>query len=145
MSKKSGEIEITNSSGKAYFDFKRALTEITDDILTEANEALNHAKEDAATQAASQLRAESYKKGWSHYSQGWTVRREKSKKQYRYIVHNSTHYQLTHLLEKGHRIIRHDGTDTGKRTKPEPHISTVNDQVPDMVDAYFEKYLKEGL
>ena len=145
MSKKSGEIEITNSTGKAYFDFKRAMAEITDTILNSAAEALEMAKEDAAHFAAEDLKTESLQHGWSHYAKGWTVRVERSKKQNRYIVHNATHYQLTHLLEKGHRIIRHDGTDTGKRTAAEPHIAPVNDKVPDIVDECFTTYIEGRL
>jgi tRNA U38,U39,U40 pseudouridine synthase TruA len=140
---KSDEIKITNSTGQAYFDFKRALTEITDDILNDANEALNLAKEDAANWAKDELRKDSQAHGWRHYSKGWAVRREKSEKQYRYIVHNATHYQLTHLLEKGHRIVTKTGRDTGKRAPAYPHIAPVNEQVPDKVDEAFKTHLAE--
>lgn len=145
MSKLQGNnIEITTSTGQAYFDFKRAMAEITDDIVNSAAEALDMAKEDAASEAAYMLNRESIAHGWTHYAQGWTVKPVRTKKQTRYIVCNTSHYYLTHLLEKGHRIIRHDGTDTGKRTTPQPHISTVNDQVPDMVDEYFTQYIQGG-
>lgn len=53
------------------------------------------------------------------YAKGWTVKKTRKGEVY---VYNKTDYQLTHLLEKGHRIVAY-GKDTGKRTRPNPHIS----------------------
>ncbi|MEY9980396.1 HK97 gp10 family phage protein [Lysinibacillus sp. RC79] len=53
--------------------------------------------------------------GGGQYASGWKVKKQKGK----YIVHNATNYQLTHLLEKGHATI------DGGRTKAIPHIKPV--------------------
>lgn len=142
MSTLKGEIQIKGQTGLIYGDLQRALGEISLDILNDATTALNGAKKDAAIWATGQLRAESVRRRWPHYAKGWdyTATGKKSK---RYIVHNKTHYQLTHLLEKGHRIVTKDGRDTGKRAPAYPHIAEVNDKVPDIVEEQFYKRLKE--
>ena len=137
MSDFKGAIKVTSGG-----QLTRVLNEITAEILDDANNALTDAVDDAGLWATQELRASSMSHGWKHYSQGWTYRRE-GKRGNRVKVYNESHYQLTHLLEKGHRIIRHDGTDTGKRTAAEPHIAPVNDKVPDKVDEFFNKRAEE--
>jgi len=57
---------------------------------------------------------------WNEYNRGWTVKNEKKrKKNPMSIVHNKDHYQLTHLLEKGH------AKQNGGRTRAFPHIAPV--------------------
>lgn len=58
-------------------------------------------------------------KNSGRYAKGWTVKKTKKGEVY---VYNRTDYRLTHLLEKGHRIVSH-GKDTGKKTRANPHIS----------------------
>lgn len=58
-------------------------------------------------------------KGAGRYAKGWSVKKTKKGEVY---VYNRTDYNLTHLLEKGHRIVSH-GKDTGRKTKPNPHIA----------------------
>lgn len=137
------QIVITNSTGKAYFDFKKALAEVTDGIVNAATEALDEAKQDGALFAVQEVRAESMSHGWTHYYKGWQIKRERTAKQTKYIVHNKTHYQLTHLLENGHRIITVNGEDTGKRTKAIKHILPVYEKVPEVIDEAFTKRLKD--
>lgn len=138
-----GEIQITNSTGKAFFDFKKALAEVTDGIVNAATEALDEAKQDGALFAVQEVRAESMSHGWTRYYKGWQIKRERTAKQTKYIVHNKTHYQLTHLLENGHRIITVNGEDTGKRTKAIKHILPVYEKVPEVIDEAFTKRLKD--
>lgn len=120
----------------------RILNDITAEILDDASNALTESMDEAALWATNELRATSMSHGWKHYYKGWTYER-RGKRGNSVTVFNKSHYQLTHLLEKGHRIIRHDGTDTGKRTAAVPHIAPVNDQVPDKVDEFFNKKAKE--
>lgn len=135
------DIRIT-SNGKLYTDLQRAIGEISLNILDGATEALDEAKEGAAIWATYELRKASLARGWKNYSKGWTYTTE-GKSPKRYIVHNSSHYQLTHLLEKGHRIVTKSGRDTGKRAPAYPHIAQINDQVPDMVEELFAQKLEE--
>lgn len=46
------------------------------------------------------------------YRKGWRIKREGNK----FIIHNATDYQLTHLLEKGHALRQ------GGRAPAYPHI-----------------------
>lgn len=136
-----GEVKIT-SNGKVYTDLQRAIGELSLNILDGAGAALDEAKEGAALWAAQELRKASVAHGWKNYYKGWTYTAE-GKRSKRYIVHNSSHYQLTHLLEKGHRIVTKSGRDTGKRAPAYPHIAPINDQVPDKVEELFLQKLKE--
>lgn len=133
---------ITITSGNVkYTDLQRAIADITGGILTEAGVALDASKEQTALWATQELRAASMAHGWRHYYKGWTYTAEGGKVK-TYKVHNKSHYQLTHLLEKGHRIITKDGRDTGKRAPAFPHIAPVNDEVPDVITKKFEEQFK---
>lgn len=57
------------------------------------------------------------------YRTGWTVKKVKDK----YVVHNKTNYQLTHLLEFGHAKIN------GGRVAARPHIANVEQ---DMIEEF---------
>ena len=54
------------------------------------------------------------------YRDSWrsTIDEENSYRKSRIVYAGGHQYSLTHLLENGHRIVRPDKTDTGRRTKP---------------------------
>lgn len=54
---------------------------------------------------------------WNDYNKGWTIK--KTKRDKTATIHNKDHYQLTHLLEKGHALVN------GGRAKAFPHIRPV--------------------
>lgn len=63
---------------------------------------------------------------WGKYNRGWrAVRDKKTKGKFKYdmIVHNPLHYRLTHLLEKGHAIVK--GGRTVGSAKAFEHIEPV--------------------
>lgn len=68
------------------------------------------------------------------YARGWTSKRQKNGTVY---VYNKTDYNLTHLLENGHRIVSH-GKDTGKKTRAFPHIKYAQEYA----ETYFENALR---
>lgn len=86
---------------------------------------------DVAKEAVKQLRATSPVNNGSprsgQYAKGWATKVEKGK----HIVHNKTDYQLTHLLENGHDIIR-NGKKVGESPKKQ-HIKQVEEMVQDMM------------
>ena len=60
-----------------------------------------------------------------NYRKGWRAKKEKGK----WILHNSTNYQLTHLLEKGHAKVG------GGRVAARVHITPVEEE---MIHEYVE-------
>lgn len=139
MSNKKG-VRITSSTGQAYFDFKRAIADMTDGIVNEATEALDLAKEQTAEWASREISQNSLNQGWGEYADGWTYKADSTKRHKWYVVFNKTHPNLTHLLEKGHRIVTVNGEDTGKRSKAFKHIEPVNAKLAEVIDFYFKEY-----
>ena len=92
-------------------------------------EAVVKGLEESARKAAEKLQSASPAGAgrwgsWNDYNSGWDVKRESSNKTGKssYIVHNSKHYQLTHLLENGH-LLRNGG-----RAKAFVHIAPVAEE-----------------
>lgn len=73
------------------------------------------------------------------YAKGWRVKKESDVIGSRYIVHNATDYQLTHLLEYGHPLKR-GGRQYGY-ANAYPHIAAAEQF---MID-YFEKKIREAI
>lgn len=74
---------------------------------------------------------------WSDYNKGWTVKQNTVDKRYHSgaTIHNKDHYQLTHLLEKGHALAQ------GGRAKAFPHIAPVEERA----DEELFKRIKQGI
>lgn len=81
------------------------------EIITFSKETADDLKK-----ALSKESAHSFEDQTHDYRKGWRVKRQGKK----FIVHNKTDYQLTHLLEKGHAL-RRGGRKIGE-TKEYPHI-----------------------
>ena len=65
---------------------------------------------------------------WDKYNSGWTKRKSTQKTRLKGIqatIWNEKHYQLTHLLEKGHAKVN------GGRTRAFPHIAPVEEKCED--------------
>lgn len=73
------------------------------------------------------------------YAKGWRVKKESDVIGSRYIVHNATDYQLTHLLEYGHPLKR-GGRQYGF-ANAYPHIAEAEQF---MID-YFEQKIREAI
>lgn len=76
------------------------------------------------------------------YAKGWRIKKTKGYGYIKCIVHNSTDYQLTHLLEKGH-ILRRNGKTYGS-SPAKVHIKPVHDNYCKEYEKNVEKIVKNG-
>lgn len=72
------------------------------------------------------------------YRKGWRVNTQKGRGFIECIIHNSTNYQLTHLLEYSHL------TRDGKKTTPKVHIKPVEQTCIKEYEKSVEKIIKNG-
>lgn len=100
------------------------MNEIMDDYSEAARRAVDESAKEAANVSMNQLRNTSPKRT-GKYARSWTVKKETHGRVSDYIVHNTKHYQLTHLLENGHVIKNKSGTYG--RTRPIKHIAPAED------------------
>lgn len=107
---------------------------ILDQFDEKVNTVLKNAGRDVSQEAAERLRSNSPRQSGS-YASGWTVTEQDG----RFIVHNSTDYQLTHLLENGHVIKNQYGVYG--RTRPRKHIKPVET----WANREFQRQIERGL
>lgn len=117
------------------------INETLDDFYQVVRDEFEGAAKDVAEEAAQQLRAVQWKtKTGKNYSRGWRVKKERWGT---YIVHNSTNYQLTHLLENGHAVVNAKG-DTGKRASAHKHIEPVYEWVQGELEREIRQRIERG-
>lgn len=85
------------------------MKDILDRYGREAKKAIDASAQETAKECVQQLKNTSPKRTGA-YARSWTVKKEGHGGVTDYIVHNSKHYQLTHLLENGHVIRNKKGT-----------------------------------
>lgn len=122
-------------------DIKDILNEYSRDIQN----GIETIAKDVAKDDAKKLRdtKNTYKVRSGKYNKGWTVKTEKGRMSIQCIVHNKDNYQLTHLLEKGHRIIGRDGSVKGQ-AKAFPHIAPVEQESNKEYEQRVENLIKNG-
>lgn len=104
------------------------LNEYKEACLKYADEAVKFTAKEAAQELRSAHPAGSGNYGpWDAYNKGWTVMQTaRDKREHKSAtVHNKDHYQLTHLLEKGHALPQ------GGRSKAYTHIAPVAEKCED--------------
>lgn len=100
----------------------RQLDKILDDYIETVNETTDDCMSAVAKATVKELKQTSPRRqGGGAYARSWAVKNLTRQYKHLYIVHNRKHYQLTHLLEKGHVIKNQYGTYG--RTNPERHIA----------------------
>jgi hypothetical protein len=104
---------VTNIDGISE-EIQRLLRSYSQGVI----EQLETDKKEIATALKNHLRNES-PKATGDYRKGWAIKKSGKK----YIVHNKTDYQLTHLLEHGH--IKRGG---GDRVEPRVHIAPAEER-----------------
>lgn len=105
-------------------------------IMREYGNVTQHQVNDIAEQVAKRgalklKTAGSFENVTGDYRKGWRAKKVNGK----WIVHNATDYQLTHLLEKGHALAN------GGRSKAYPHIKLVEQELIEE----FEREIREVL
>lgn len=116
---------------------KRGLiAEQLDEILAEIEANLENKSQDefenGAKEAVELLHAKSPMKS-GEYAAGWSYKPVQAGPVKGYVVYNKDHYQLTHLLEKGHAKVN------GGRVRAIPHIKPVEDVTTAKVLAKLEQ------
>ena len=111
------------------------MKQILDEFSDKVNDVLEKAAYDVADQSAEKLQNTSPRRKGA-YASGWTVKKESPRA---VIVHNATHYQLTHLLENGHVIRNKKGTYG--RAPAHKHIKPVET----WANNEFQRLIKEGI
>lgn len=111
-------------------DLSKEINKILQDYASDVDRAVLSAEDEVANEAVRKLKATSPKKtkgkGAGRYAKGWKID-QKAKKTYAQTIIHNKEYQLTHLLENGHEIVR-DGKVVG-HAKPQPHIKPVEEWV----------------
>lgn len=121
------------------------INDILNEYSRDIQEGIETIAKDVAKDDAKKLRdtRNTYKVRSGKYNKGWTVKTEKGRMSIQCIVHNKDNYQLTHLLEYGHRIIGRDGSVKGQ-TKAFPHIAPVEQESNKEYEQRVENLIKNG-
>lgn len=101
------------------------MKELLDEINLEVKEATKDGIQEISKESVQKLRNTSPRKTGS-YAKGWAVKRES---ELEVVVYNRTDWQLTHLLENGHRIVNKKG-EYG-RVNGVKHIAPVEEWAAD--------------
>lgn len=120
-------------SKQSILEIKDILNEYSSDI----QEAIQEEALKVATKGRDELRNTSPKRT-GKYRKGWSIKTEKGKGYVECIIHNSTNYQLTHLLEHSHL------TRNGRKTTPKVHIKPVEQTCIKEYEKKVEKIIKNG-
>jgi len=102
------------------------MDKIMSDYNSEVQKAVDESAKEAADLCVNQLKNTSPKRpGHGEYARSWTIKTRRIGLSTEYTVHNSKHYQLTHLLENGHVVRNKYGTYG--RARPIKHIAPAAD------------------
>lgn len=116
--------------------FAQAVKDYLEIYVEDIGESVEETSNQIGKEAKDELKRISPTGYRKRYAKGWTIKKDKKKKNYYAIkIHNKTDYQLTHLLEFSHT------TRNGRRTKAIPHIRPVEEKYKEE----FEKRLKDKI
>lgn len=113
-------------------NFASEISSILSEYTTEVEEGLEEAKKETSKEAVKHLKSFSSPKKTGDYLKGWSVKRVGTA----FVIHNRTHYQLTHLLENGHAKVN------GGRVAGIPHIRPTEEEAIKYYVKRVEKVIK---
>lgn len=117
------------------------INEALDDFYQLVRDEFEGAAQEVGEEAVRQLKSIQWKtKTGKNYSRGWRLKKERWGS---YIIHNSTNYQLTHLLENGHVVVNAKG-NTGKRAEAHKHIEPVYEWVQGEIEREIRQRIERG-
>lgn len=123
-------------------DLTKEINKILTDYCKDVDTSVIGVEAEVASDAVKKLKQTSPKKKKGkkagHYAKSWDIDK-KSKTNYAETIIYNKDYQLTHLLENGHDIIR-NGKVVG-HADPQPHIKPVEEWVQDEMVKRLEKKL----
>lgn len=112
------EVTAANFSDEIVGALKKYTQEVQEDV--------KKATDDAAKKLVKSLKKTSPNKSGA-YAKDWRHKKESDKNGiYRRVVYNKKHYQLTHLLENGHKK---GGKNQKSDVKAIPHIEPNHEQI----------------
>lgn len=112
-------MKITITPDQLAHEVDKILKEYNNDVRQVVNEAVT----ENAKSGAKELRATSPRR-YGNYAKSWTTQTTKNElNEKTAVIKNRDHYQLTHLLEKGH------ATRNGGFSEAQRHIKPVEDNV----------------
>lgn len=130
-------------SGSSPDQIAKELTKILSEYSELATDEVRDIITEVGTLAKNRV-AEASPKAKGKYKRGWTVRAEGSGTKIRIVVHNKR-YQLTHLLENGHRTRYKTGRyGSRSRAAARPHIGDVNSWAQEEVEKRIRAALGGG-
>ena len=120
----------------------QAIRESLETYNANISRAVNESLKDVADKTAETLKkGGSYKERTGKYTPDWSVTARSTASSLQgeeYSVHNRKHYQLTHLLEKGHV------TRNGSRTKAYQHILPAEQAAQELAVEAVEQAVKSA-
>lgn len=122
------------------------INNFADAIITEmakykdiCNEDIKEAVNETTQEIKKELKSASGLTEWTDYNKGWTSKALiKNSNVTKNVIYNKTHYQLTHLLEKGHAKVN------GGRTRAFPHIAPAEENAGELLEAKIKAKLTKG-
>lgn len=109
-------------------DLSKEINSILKQYAKDVDKAVLEVEDEVAEEAVKKLKASSPKKKKGKksgsYAKGWSIDKKQKQQYARTVIHNKE-YQLTHLLEYGHDIVR-DGKVVG-HAAAKPHIKEVEE------------------